>query len=380
MEAHVASKIFSRSSQQGLKYSTLIGDDDASTLARLRKEVNAEIEKISDPTHTKRGLKGRLHALKPKHKELTQAVINYIIEKCFIYAIKQNEGNSEALAQNLNAIPKHMFGDHSLCNISWCRFLKEPSNYYHKSFPHGRDLQSQTLKKELVTLIDSYAKNAKKLSRRGSSQPNESLNNTIGSKAPKIRHYGSSASSDFRVAAAVSQKNVGYVYVSRVMEALDLSPGKFSLLHAQRKDATTQNDKERRKQPGNKWRRTSLKLQRAGKQADSETREGCQYASGMDYVVQENDIELIPEPIEVPLLKEMVQHNEACKLVVYDLETTGGGTIYKTTMLYKSSCEILNQHIINNYIYSKVLSSDVLAVTFKVQYNNRNSETMEFII
>ena len=38
----------------------------------------------------------------------------------------------------------------------------------------------------------NFVKNADKLAPLGSSQANESLNNTIGSKAPKIRHYGAS--------------------------------------------------------------------------------------------------------------------------------------------------------------------------------------------
>ena len=38
----------------------------------------------------------------------------------------------------------------------------------------------------------NFVQNADKLAPLGFSQANESLNNTIGSKAPKIRHYGAS--------------------------------------------------------------------------------------------------------------------------------------------------------------------------------------------
>ena len=44
---------------------------------------------------------------------------------------------------------------------------------------------------------------AKKLAPRVSSQRNECVNSLIGTKAPKIRHYGGSESSDFRTAAAI---------------------------------------------------------------------------------------------------------------------------------------------------------------------------------
>ena len=39
---------------------------------------------------------------------------------------------------------------------------------------------------------------------------------TTGSKAPKIRHYGSSESNDFRVACAVGQENLDHSYFSQV--------------------------------------------------------------------------------------------------------------------------------------------------------------------
>ena len=64
--------------------------------------------------------------------------------------------------------------------------------------------------------MSNFVKNANKLAPLGSSQANESLNNTIGSKAPQIRHYGASESNDFRVACVVSQKNIGHTYESEV--------------------------------------------------------------------------------------------------------------------------------------------------------------------
>ena len=96
------------------------------------------------------------------------------------------------------------------------RYLKDPSSYTHSSLPHGRDLQGESLKQDLEGIMEVYIQNAVKLAPLGSSQPNEALNNTIGSKTPKIRHYGASESNDFRVACAVSQKNIGHSYVAEV--------------------------------------------------------------------------------------------------------------------------------------------------------------------
>lgn len=67
--------------------------------------------------------------------------------------------------------------------------------------------------------MDIFVQSANKLAPLGSSQANEALNNTIGSKAPKIRHYGSSESNDYRMACAVSQKNLGHSYVAEVRKA-----------------------------------------------------------------------------------------------------------------------------------------------------------------
>ena len=69
-----------------------------------------------------------------------------------------------------------------------------------------------------MRVIDIFIQNAEKLAPLGSSQ--EAVNNTIGRKALKIRHYGASESNDFRVACTVSLKNLGHNYVSEVSTAV----------------------------------------------------------------------------------------------------------------------------------------------------------------
>ena len=90
--------------------------------------------------------------------------------------------------------------------------------YEHKSLPHGKDLQDENLQKDLSTVVEIFVKNAdKQLAPLGSSQANESLNNSVRSKAPKIHHYRASESNDYQVACAIGQKNIGYSYVSEVL-------------------------------------------------------------------------------------------------------------------------------------------------------------------
>ena len=51
-------------------------------------------------------------------------------------------------------------------------------------YPHGNNLKGDKME-EVMNVIDMYIENAEKLAPLGSSQSNEALNNTIGSKAPK---------------------------------------------------------------------------------------------------------------------------------------------------------------------------------------------------
>ncbi|PFX19079.1 hypothetical protein AWC38_SpisGene16524 [Stylophora pistillata] len=192
--------------------SVLVGDDDSSTISKVRKNFEQEVEKWSDVVHAKRSLGSSLYSIKTQYKSLTDMVIQYF-QRCFGYALKQNKDNEEGVRNGLKSIVPHAYGDHSSCG-DWCGYLKNPESYKHRGLPHGKDLTDKSLRQSLEKIIAVYASNAKKLAPLGSSQANEALN-TIGSKAPKIRHYGSSESNDFRVACAVGQKNLGHSYVSQ---------------------------------------------------------------------------------------------------------------------------------------------------------------------
>ena len=82
-------------------------------------------------------------------------------------------------------IVSHALGDHANCSIYWCKYLKDPVSYQHSTLLHGKDLEGEDLKKDFQHTIEIYCRNAEKLAPLGSSQANEALNNTIGSKAPK---------------------------------------------------------------------------------------------------------------------------------------------------------------------------------------------------
>ena len=148
-----------------------------------------------------------------------------------MYALKQNKGNADGLRNAFTATVPHMYGDHASCNELWCFYKKDSAVYKHKGLPFGRDLSCAKTREELQTFFNVYKENASKLASIGSSQVNEGFNNIVASKQPKARSYGSSPSFNFRVGAAVCQKNIGYSYVNEVLEKAALSPSRGSEHH-----------------------------------------------------------------------------------------------------------------------------------------------------
>ena len=63
MEPQVGVKLFSEAPNDGVKYSVFIGDDDSSTIAKIREEVDYNVEKWSDTTHATRTLVSHLHKI-----------------------------------------------------------------------------------------------------------------------------------------------------------------------------------------------------------------------------------------------------------------------------------------------------------------------------
>ena len=110
-----------------------------------------------------------------------------------------------------------MFGTHELCDISGCKYLQVPETYKPQNLPYKPYLQDPKLKEDLKCLLQEFATHSDTLSELGSTQANESLNNTVASKAPKAVFFSGSESNDFREAAAVAQTILGHQYVPKVI-------------------------------------------------------------------------------------------------------------------------------------------------------------------
>ncbi|XP_024892943.1 uncharacterized protein LOC112468124 [Temnothorax curvispinosus] len=146
----------------------LIADDDASSIAAVRRESSHRVEKWSDLNHAKKGLTSALY---------------------------------------------HAYGKHDKCG-NWCRSHTD-ENYVHEGLPDRKPLTDSELRANLTNIFTKYVNNASKLAPCGSSQANENFNRIVCSKHPKNQFYGVSESMAFRVAAAVCQKNLGTQYISQ---------------------------------------------------------------------------------------------------------------------------------------------------------------------
>lgn len=82
--------------------------------------------------------------------------------------------------------------------------MKTDGSRKHKNLPWGADLKNDHLKGDILKIFRKL--DVQKLSKLDSTNPNESFNNILRSKAPKDNHYSKSVSLQNRLAAAVCQK------------------------------------------------------------------------------------------------------------------------------------------------------------------------------
>ena len=178
------------------------------------------------------------------------------------------------------------------------------------------------------------------------------MNGVIGSKNPKTRFYGTTKSSEFRIAAAVAQFNDKYSYLSAVSEDLTHKTSedimkKYALKYNLRRE------KQANRQSTWKFEINRKKNRAKGKQTNKlkEMQEGTTYYSGVGF--SRNSIlveDILANPEESNDVKEWLdgrcskfdikfrydRPNPAVPITVlcYDLETGRVG-LRKTQKSYK---------------------------------------------
>lgn len=296
-----------------VKISVFIGDGDDSGICQVRAHCDHPVDKWFDPNHAVKSLNNFLFKLKPKHK-FDNSVIEYL-KRCFSYAMGQNENDPVATAAAIRNCIKHAFGDHRYC-AEWCGFKENPKTYQHHGLPGGKDLTGQELFDDLSEIFERFANHSDSLSFRGTSQSNESFNNTVCSKAPKNRFYGGTASHRWRVAAAAAQTNDGTQYLTQCYRKAGLSPGSYTERLRKRKDYWKERRARFQKTIEYKRNRLIKKKEKKLKRLAQGKKEGLSYMSDVAFL-QTSYATNQPE-----INFKNVNFNK-CVIVYIDLETTG---------------------------------------------------------
>ncbi|KAK0174286.1 hypothetical protein PV327_011024 [Microctonus hyperodae] len=256
MEADVGAELMNRSSilkEVGLNVGVVVGDEDSSMIAAVRRTREDDIFELADSNHLKKHFSEDLLDLQKQFKEMRKRIVIPHLKKCFNCAVAQNKCNSTQLANALNVIPDHVFGDH----------------------------ENRVLKK----LFEKYTANSTKFSVAASSQASESLNNIMAHKAPKNQCYSLCDSSDYRWASAVCTKNDGEQYLLTVTDKLNLSPRKNTKLFAIQQDEQRKHRASVAKSKYSKCRRNLSKQDREMLRKRTEKTEGIQYLSTADLIL-----------------------------------------------------------------------------------------------
>ncbi|XP_043284941.1 uncharacterized protein [Venturia canescens] len=304
MEASVGAQLINNSSileAAGVKVRVVIGDEDSSTMAAVRKENPQVIYKLADRNHLSKNFVSDLYKIKPLFSEMSKKETIPHIKKCFNFAIAQNKGNASTLAVAIRSIPDHVFGKHEHCG-DWC----------HKD-GHKITLTNEALYSKLLDIFSKYAANSSKLCVAASSQANEALNSIMAHKCPKKTCFSLTASADARMASAVCTKNDGDRHVTSIENILNVSPGKHNATYAEKRDKLKLAKSAKSKLRSMKLRRNILKQGREVLRKKLERSEGVQYRPNYGFELDVNSN-------EIPNLQE-----DKTKVIYFDLETSGFG-------------------------------------------------------
>jgi len=286
MEADMAVETLVRNpnfEKENVEVGVLIADDDAATIAHVRREALHTIEKWSDLNHAAACFSKAVHRV----TSLGQQTIDHL-EYMFSIAIRTHKGDVDGVQKSLRAVVPHCFEDHSQCDISWCRYLQDPTTYTHRHLPRQEGLSGTPLREKLSTIFEVYAEKAEQLAPLASSQINESFNHTASTKHPKYMHFGRSESMPYRLGSAVCQTNEGTIYVAQVNRKLSISPGENTVKFRSSKDHKRQETAVRCRTQLFKQNRITKKKARRLARLQAENKEGVTYSSGLGFALPNN--------------------------------------------------------------------------------------------
>ena len=78
---------------------------------------------------------------------MLQTVVIKYLQRCYSYAIRQNENDQQKTKDSLLAIVPHVFGQHDLFG-DWCKFISNPNREY-RNLPGKKCLSNYELRIDL---------------------------------------------------------------------------------------------------------------------------------------------------------------------------------------------------------------------------------------
>ena len=99
-----------RKEKRGVGVSAIATDNKSSTIKKCRDEIDPNLQKHADVGHTAKNLKARVETISSRHQGVTKKVIGHF-EKCFTYAVKQNEGNPADVKEALLNVVPHSYDE-----------------------------------------------------------------------------------------------------------------------------------------------------------------------------------------------------------------------------------------------------------------------------
>lgn len=123
MEADVGAQLCNNSSilkEANLRVRVIVGNDDTGTHKAVNQGSTEHVFKLSDSNHLKKNFQKELYKLSASFKsQLKPYVIKHLM-LCFRYAVQKNLKKPKKIAEALNCITDHSYGNHTNCG-DWCR-------------------------------------------------------------------------------------------------------------------------------------------------------------------------------------------------------------------------------------------------------------------
>lgn len=109
MEPDVGASLINNSAilkEAGLNVRVMIGDEDSSTIANVRRGNSQKIFKLADRNHVRKHFTTELYNLQKSFKEMKKKDTIPHLKKCFSYCLAQNQGKTAELGTALRNIPR----------------------------------------------------------------------------------------------------------------------------------------------------------------------------------------------------------------------------------------------------------------------------------